>query len=74
MSSLEDKEEIEMIKQFHIKVQVKKKKVDALFDTSLQTNLVVKDLMNMVGLQVHDHPFLYQWDMKKKDVEMRVTN
>lgn len=42
MSSLEDKEEIEMIKQFHIKVQVKKKKVDALFDTSLQTNLVVK--------------------------------
>jgi hypothetical protein len=39
-SSLHHKEKKEMTKLFHIKIHVKKTKVDALFDSGSQANLI----------------------------------
>jgi hypothetical protein len=40
LSSLHHQEEKEMTKLFHIKIQVKKTKIDALFDSGSQANLI----------------------------------
>jgi uncharacterized protein YydD (DUF2326 family) len=73
LSSLHHKEEKEMTKLFHIKIQVKKTKVDALFDFGSQANLIVEDLVNKLGLEVHDHPNPYPLGWVNKDVELKVT-
>jgi hypothetical protein len=59
LSSLHHKEEKEMTKLFHIKIQVKKTNIDALFDSSSQANLIAVDLVNKLGLEVRDHPSQY---------------
>jgi hypothetical protein len=56
MSNLHHSEEKEMPKLFHIKVQVKKTKVYALFDSGSQANLMLEDLMSKLELEAHDHP------------------
>jgi hypothetical protein len=53
LSSLHHKKEKEMTKLFHIKIQVKKTKVDTLFISSLQANPIAIDLVNKLGLEVH---------------------
>jgi hypothetical protein len=45
LSILHHQEEKEMTKLFHIKIQVKKTKIDALFDSGSQANLIVVDLV-----------------------------
>jgi hypothetical protein len=60
LSSLHCKEEKEMKKLFHVKIQVKKTKVDALFNFVSQSNLMAGDLVGKLGLEVHDHPGMYQ--------------
>jgi hypothetical protein len=71
--SLHHKEEKEMTKLFHIKIYVKKTKVDTLFYFSSQANLTVVDLVNKLGLEVHDHPSPYPLGWVNEDVEINVT-
>jgi hypothetical protein len=59
MSSHYHQEENEMTKLFHINIQVKNTKIDALFDSGSHDNLIVADLVNKLGLEVHDHPSPY---------------
>ena len=59
LSSLQQQEEKEMTKLFHIKIQVKKTKIDALFDSGSQENLIATELVKKLGLEVHDHPNPY---------------
>jgi hypothetical protein len=59
LSSLHHQEEKEMTKLFHIKIQVKETKIGALFDSVSQSNLIAMDLVNKLGLEVHDHPSPY---------------
>jgi hypothetical protein len=73
LSSLHHKEEKEMRKLFHIKIEVKKNKVDALFDSTLQANLIANYLVSNLGLDVHDHPRPYRLGWVTKDVEIKVT-
>jgi hypothetical protein len=47
--------------------------VDALFDFYSQANLIAKDLVNKLGLEVHDHPHPYPLGWVNKDAELRVT-
>jgi hypothetical protein len=54
LSSLHHQEEKEMTKIFHIKIQVKKTKIDTLFDSSSQDNIIVVDLVSTLGLEVHE--------------------
>ena len=48
-----------MKKLIHINIQIKKTKVDALFDSGSQDNLIEEDLVSKLGLEVHDHPRMY---------------
>lgn len=48
-----------MTKLFHIKIQVKKTKIDAMFDSRLQVNLIVAKMVKKLGLEVHDNPNPY---------------
>jgi hypothetical protein len=59
MSILHHQEEKEMTKLFHIKIQVKKTKVDTLFDSDSQANLRTMDLVRNIGLEFHDNPIPY---------------
>jgi hypothetical protein len=59
LSILHHKEEKETTKLFHIKIQFKKTKVDALLDYGSQDNLIASYLVIKLGLEVHDHPSPY---------------
>ena len=73
LSSLDHQEEKEMTKLFHIKIQVKKTKISSLFDSSSQVNIIATDLVNKLGLEVHDHPSPYPLGWVNKDAKIKVT-
>jgi hypothetical protein len=75
LSSLHHKEEKEMEKLFHIKIQVKNIKVDALFNCGSQANLIADDLVNKLGLEVqyHSSPYRLEW-MNKDDISAYVID
>ncbi|KAH9291608.1 hypothetical protein KI387_043202, partial [Taxus chinensis] len=60
-------------KLFHIKVQIKMVKVDALFYSCSQVNLIGKELVDRLGLEMYDHPNPYALGWVKKGVEIRVS-
>jgi hypothetical protein len=59
LSILDHQEEKEMAKLFHIKIQVKKTKIDVMFDFGSHANLIVVGMVNNIGFEVHDLPSLY---------------
>ena len=60
MSFHHHKEEKDMIKIFYIKIEIKKTKVDSLFDSSLKCKLIEEYLVSNIGLEVHsDYPHPY---------------
>jgi hypothetical protein len=65
-------EEKDMTKLFHIKIQVKKTKIDALFDSGPQANLIATNLVNKLVLEVHDNPIPFPLVWVNKDVEIKV--
>jgi hypothetical protein len=73
LSSLHHKEEKEMPKLFHIKIQVKRTNLDGLFDLGSQANLIAYDLVSKLGLGVHDHPSPYPLGWVNKDATIRAT-
>ena len=73
LSSIHHQEEKEMTNLFHIKIQVKRIKIDSSFDFGSWDNLIAKDLVNKIGLEVHDHPRPYPFGWVNKDVEIKVT-
>jgi hypothetical protein len=72
LTSLHHHEEKEMNKLFHIKIQVKKTKKNALFDSSSQANLIAVNLVKNLGLEVCDHPSPYPLGWVNKDIEIKV--
>jgi hypothetical protein len=72
LGSLHHEEEKEMTKLFHIKIRVKKTKIDALFDSSSQDNLMATNLVNKLRLEVHDHPNPYPSGWVNKDIDIKV--
>lgn len=72
MSSLQQQEKKEMTKLFHIKIQVKKMKVDALFDSISQENVIGTKLVKKLGLEVCDHPNTYPLGWVNKDAQLKV--
>jgi len=47
--------------------------MDAIFYSGSQANLIAEDLVNKLGLEVHDHPNLYPLGWVNKDVKLKVT-
>lgn len=54
-------------------VQVKNTKIDSLFNLGSQENLIVGELANKLGLEVHDNPIPHPLGWVNKDVEIKVT-
>jgi hypothetical protein len=73
LSSLHHQEEKDMTKIFHIKIQVKKMKIDSLFDSSSQANLIEVDLVINIALEVHNYPKTYPLGWVNKDSNIKVT-
>jgi hypothetical protein len=73
LSSLHHQKEKDVTNLFHIKIQVKKTKIDALFDFGSQDNLIVVDLVNNIGLEVHNHASPYPLGLVSKDENIKVT-
>jgi hypothetical protein len=67
MNNLHHNEEKEMKELFDIEIQVKKTKIDALFDFDSQANLIIENLVRKLGLEVHDHPCSYPLGWVNKD-------
>jgi hypothetical protein len=72
LSILHHQEE-EMTKLFHINIQVKKTKIDAMFDSDSLTNLIVVDLVIKLGLEVHNHLIPYPLGWVNKYANIKVT-
>ena len=45
-------------------------KFDALFDPGTQVNLINEDLINKLGLHMHDHPHLYLCVTGNRDIHV----
>jgi hypothetical protein len=61
-----------MNKLFHIKIWVKKTKIDALFDSGSQDKLIAVDLVNNIISEVHDHPISYPSESVSKDAKIKI--
>jgi hypothetical protein len=72
LSSFHRQEENKMIKFFHIKIQVKKTKMDALFGSGSQANIIEVDLVKKLRLEVCDHPIPYPLGWVNKDAKIKV--
>jgi len=59
LSILHHKEYKDITKIFYINIHVKKTKVDSLFISSSQANLIEFDLVSNLRLEFHDHPIPY---------------
>jgi hypothetical protein len=73
LSILHHHEDKDMTKLFHIKIQVKKTKIDALFNSSSQASIIATNLINKLGMEFHDHSSPYTLGWVNKDVEIKVT-
>ena len=73
LSSLQQQEEKEMTKLFHIKIKLKKTNIDALFDSGPQENMIATELVKKLGLEIHDYLSSYLIGWVNKDVKMKVT-
>ena len=62
-----------MTKLFHIKIQIKKTNIDALFDSRSQENLIAINLIKKLVLKFHYHPSPYPLGWVNKDAELKVT-
>ena len=62
-----------MTKFFHINIEVKKTKFDALFEWGSLGNLIIVELAKKLWLEFSDHPKPYPLGWVNKDVEMKVT-
>lgn len=67
LDSLHTKEEKDMTKLFHIKIEVKRTKLYAPFYSGSQDNLIAENLVRKLGLKAHDHPIPYPLGWVKKD-------
>jgi hypothetical protein len=59
LSSLHREEEKEVTMLFHIKIQVKKTKIDAFFNSGSHANLIAVDLVRNLGLEVVGYLFSF---------------
>jgi hypothetical protein len=73
MSSLHHQEGKEMIKLFHIKIQVKKTKIDVMLEFVSQANVIALDLVSKIGLEVEKHPNPYPLGWISKDANIKET-
>lgn len=62
-----------MTKLFHINIHVNKKNINAFFDSILKENNFGAELVNELGLEVHDCPIRYPLVWVNKDAKIKVS-
>jgi hypothetical protein len=72
LSILHQKEDKDMKKNFHNRIQVKNTKVDSLLNSGSQANLIKNNLVSNIGLDIHDHLSPYPLGWVNKDGNIRV--
>jgi hypothetical protein len=72
ISILHHEEEKDMINLFHIKIQVKKTNIDALFHFGSHDNLIASDLVKNIGLKVFNHAIPYPLGWVNKDAKIKL--
>jgi hypothetical protein len=73
VSILHPKKEKDMNKIFHIMIQIIKTKVYALFDSNSKANVIAKDIVRKIGLEVHVHPRPYPLGWVNNDAKLWVA-
>jgi len=71
-SSNNEDEEKKKIELFHIKVQVKQTRIDTLFDSGSQANLIAEEYVKTLALTTipHPHPYPLGWVHKNSKLEI----
>jgi len=72
LSGLHHQEEKDMTKLFNIKIQVKKTKIGAMFDSSSQHNVIAMNIVNKLSFKFHNHLIPYPLGWVNTNVEIRV--
>jgi hypothetical protein len=74
LSILHHQEEKEIMeKLFHIKIHVKKTKINTIFYSTSQDNILAMDIVRNLGLEVENHPRPYSLGWVNKDAEIKVA-
>jgi hypothetical protein len=67
LNILHHQEDKEITNRFHMNIQVNKTNIDSLFNYGSHDNIVAMDMVNKIGLEVHDHPSPYPLGWVNKD-------
>ena len=68
-SNISPLNEDKRVELFHIRIISKHKKIDTLFDSGSQANLISANLVNKMGLETYDHPTTYPLGWLTKDTQ-----
>ena len=72
-SNIKQKNEGKRIELFYIRVTSKHTKIDTLFNTGSQENLISESLVKQLGLKTHNHPNPYPLGWLKEQIQIHVT-
>ena len=72
-SNIKQQNEDKRIKLFYIRVTSKHTKIDTLFDTGSQENLISESLVKKLGLKTNNHPKPYPLGWLKEKSQIHVT-
>ena len=72
-SNINPPNEDKRVELFHIRIIYKHKKIDTLFDSGSQANLISTKIVKKMGLETYDHPTPYPLGWLTKDTQLKVT-
>ena len=72
-SNIKQHNEDKRIELFHIRVTSKHTKIDTLFNTGSQENLISESLVKQLGLKTHNHTKPYPLGWLKEQIQIHVT-
>jgi len=75
IQKVEEPQDIEeqRIQLFHLKIQIKKTKVDCIVDSGSQTNLILETMVSNLGLETFNHPNPYPLGWMHCNASLQVT-
>ena len=75
IQKVEESQDIEekMIQSFHLKIQIKKTKIDCIVDSGSQANLILETMVSNLGLETFNHPNSYPLGWVHHNASLQVT-
>ena len=66
-------DENKMTELFYVRIISKHTKIDTLFDSGSQVNLISEEIINKLGLETKPHPKPYPLGCLRENTQMQVT-